>query len=147
VPLPKTVTAEKLTLKTDIGELTIELDGQWTPQATQRVVGLARAGFYDNTVVHRAVPGFIVQFGDPEGDGFGGAQKPPLRCETSPVPFTQGSVGVAISGRDTGSSQLFVTLGPYPHLNGEYTRLGTAEGPWNQLVPGDVITKITATPR
>ncbi|HWZ89800.1 MAG TPA: peptidylprolyl isomerase, partial [Polyangiaceae bacterium] len=85
------------------------------------------------------VPGFVAQFGDPSGDGYGGDDQPPLRCETSPVAFSPGSVGVALAGRDTGSSQLFVTLGRYPHLDGEYAWLGEAGPGWDRIAPGDRI--------
>jgi peptidyl-prolyl cis-trans isomerase B (cyclophilin B) len=91
--------------------------------------------------VHRVVPGFVAQFGDPDGDGFGGAGSL-LRCETSPVPFGALDVGVALSGRDTGSSQLFVTLARYPHLDGEYARVGRAEGDWAALAEGDSIREV-----
>ncbi len=74
--------------------------------------------------MHRVVPGFVAQFGDPGGDGYGGDDQPPLRCETAPIAFGRGAVGIALSGRDTGASQLFVTLGRYPHLDGEYAWLG-----------------------
>lgn len=133
----------RLTLTTDVGELTLKLDPALAPIAVARVTELARRGFYDGIAVHRVVPGFVVQFGDPGGDGYGGDGAPPMRCELSPVTFATGSVGIAIAGRDTGSSQLFVTLAPTPHLDGQYTWLGTAEGPWNVLAPGDIIRKAT----
>ncbi len=142
-PAPTLLDPQRLELKTDVGNLVIRLDAPWTPLARTRIVELARSGFYDNTIVHRAIPGFVVQFGDPDGDGFGGPPRPPLPCETSPVAFTPHSVGIAISGRDTGSSQLFVTLGRYPHLDGQFTRVGTAEGEWESLVVGDVIHRVT----
>jgi len=85
-----------------------------------------------------------VQFGDRDGDGYGGAGLDALRCETSPAPFRQGVVGMALGGRDTGASQLFVTLGSSPHLDGDYAVLGTATGPWDSLVEGDRITKVVA---
>jgi cyclophilin family peptidyl-prolyl cis-trans isomerase len=88
------------------------------------------------------VPGFVVQFGDPTGTGYGGSPRPPLRCETSPQPFQKLSVGVALAGRDTGNSQLFVTLGRFPHLDGEYTLVGEAEGAWDSATEGDVIRKV-----
>jgi peptidyl-prolyl cis-trans isomerase B (cyclophilin B) len=84
------------------------------------------------------VPGFVVQFGDPEGDGYGGSGTP-LRCETSPVPFAALDVGMALAGRDTGSSQLFVSLARTPHLDGEFTRVGRAEGDWTKVAEGDVV--------
>jgi cyclophilin family peptidyl-prolyl cis-trans isomerase len=138
----------QLDLDTDAGPLTITLDPTFAPNAVARVVGLARAGFYDGTAIHRVVPGFVAQFGDPSGDGYGGDGKPPLRCETSPLPFLNGSVGVALSGRDTGSSQLFVTLGRYPHLDGQYTWLGQAGPGWDRVAAGDRIlhARLSAVP-
>mgnify|MGYP001011504296 CR=1 FL=1 len=81
------------------------------------------------------------QPGTPDGDGYGGSGKP-LRCETSPVPFAAGDVGMALAGRDTGSSQVFVTLSRTPHLDGEYTRLGRAEGDFDKIKEGDVVTDV-----
>jgi cyclophilin family peptidyl-prolyl cis-trans isomerase len=138
----------QLDLDTDAGPLTITLDPAFAPNAVARVVGLARAGFYDGIAIHRVVPGFVAQFGDPSGDGYGGDGKPPLRCETSPLPFLDGSVGVALSGRDSGSSQLFVTLGRYPHLDGQYALLGQAGPGWDKVTAGDRIVhaRVSAVP-
>jgi cyclophilin family peptidyl-prolyl cis-trans isomerase/HEAT repeat protein len=133
----------KLELATDAGTLSIVLDPSVAPVAVTRFADLARAGFYDGIVVHRVVPGFVAQFGDPGGDGFGGPGKEPLRCETTPRPFDTMTVGVALAGRDTGSSQLFVTLAPAPHLDGEYALVGKASGDWNAVAEGDVIRKVT----
>ena len=58
------------------------------------------------------------------------------------MPFTAGAVGMALSGRDTGSSQLFVTQASYPHLDGRYAWIGTASGPWGALVEGDVVHEV-----
>lgn len=135
-----------LNLETDVGTLTLTLDATFAPSAVARVVALAQAGFYDGIVVHRVVPGFVAQFGDPEGDGYGGDDQPPLRCETSPLPFGAGSIGVALSGRDTGSSQLFVTLGRYPHLDGQYAWLGQAGAGWDRLAVGDRILHARVSP-
>lgn len=54
-------------------------------------------------------------------------------------------MGVALAGRDTGSSQLFVTLGPYPHLDGDYPLIGHAEAGWDRVAQGDVIQKIVVS--
>lgn len=132
----------RLEFDTDIGTLALTLSGRESPLAVERIVELARSGFYDDMLVHRVVPGFVVQFGDPDGDGFGGADLPPLRCELGPQPFEPGSVGVALAGRDTGSSQLFVTLCRAPHLDGEYSRIGQAEPGWDRLAQGDRILKV-----
>jgi cyclophilin family peptidyl-prolyl cis-trans isomerase len=131
----------RLVLDTDAGELTLALDPTLAPTAAARLVELAEAGFYDGMAVHRVVPGFVVQFGDRAGDGTGGAGRDTLRCETSPVAFGPLAIGVALDGRDTGSSQFFVTLARAPHLDGEYSWLGTASGDWAALTEGDLLRK------
>ncbi len=136
-----------LALDTDAGALTLVLDPTLAPVMVTRVADLARAGYYDGIVVHRVVPGFVAQFGAPFGDGFGGPPgKPAVRCETSPLPFGPLAVGVALAGRDTGSSQLFVMQGRYPHLDGLYALVGTAAGPWSALAEGDVIRSVKVAP-
>ncbi|MGO9712788.1 MAG: peptidylprolyl isomerase [Polyangiaceae bacterium] len=131
----------RVTFSTDAGDLAIVFEPALAPIAVTRFVSLAKGGFYDGIVVHRVVPGFVAQFGDPDGDGYGGAGAL-LRCETSPVPFGPLDVGVALAGRDTGSSQLFVTLARFPHLDGEYARVGRAEGDWWSLAEGDAIRSV-----
>jgi cyclophilin family peptidyl-prolyl cis-trans isomerase len=133
----------RLELATDSGPLWLELDPALSPIAATRVADLARSGFYDGVGVHRVVHGFVAQFGDPGGDGYGGAALPPLRCETASTPFERGDVGIALSGRDTGSSQFFVTLARHPHLDGDYARIGKAGPGWDRLAEGDVVHKIT----
>ena len=137
---------KKLVFDTDAGPLEIELDPSLAPVAATRLADLARSGFFDGVAVHRVLPGFVVQLGDPGGDGYGGAKGPPLRCETAPVPFENGTVGIALGGRDTGSSQFFVTLGRYPHLDGEYAVVGRAGPGWDRLTVGDIVKKVTVTP-
>lgn len=134
-------------VKTDAGVATLTLDPSLAPVAATRIAELAGKGFFDKNVVHRVVPGFVVQFGDPGGDGWGGSGQPPLRCETSPVSFTTGTVGMALGGRDTGSSQVFVTLAPAPHLDGHYAVIGKAEGPWDAIAEGDVIESVKRVDR
>ncbi|MEO7033077.1 MAG: peptidylprolyl isomerase [Polyangiaceae bacterium] len=143
-----TLQKETLTLDTEAGNLTIALDPVFAPTAVARISALVKSGFYDGVSVHRVVPGFVAQFGDPSGDGYGGDDQPPLRCETSPLPFQTGSVGVALSGRDTGSSQLFVTLGRYPRLDGQYAWVGQAGPGWDRLAAGDRIlhARLSAVP-
>ncbi len=140
-PPPRAVT---IAMITDSGSLRLLLEPELSPVTVARVTSLARSNFYNGIVVHRVVPGFVVQFGDPEGDGYGGSGAS-LRCETSPAPFMRHDVGMALAGRDTGSSQLFVTLSRTPHLDGEYTRLGRAEGDLEKLAEGDVIRETRVT--
>jgi cyclophilin family peptidyl-prolyl cis-trans isomerase len=131
----------RVVLETDGGTLGVRFDPSLAPVAATRFVALARSGFYTGVVVHRVVPGFVVQFGDRGADGYGGSGEA-LRCETSPVPFGPLDVGVALAGRDTGSSQIFVTLSPQPHLDGEYAWVGHADGDWNGVAEGDVIRAV-----
>ena len=73
--------------------------------------------------VHRVVPNFVVQAGDPRGDGEGGPGYT-MRDELSPLPYVRGTVGMALDWRDTGGSQFFITLSPQPHLDAKYTVFG-----------------------
>lgn len=129
----------RVVFTTDALELSIILEPELSPVTATRLASLVKSGFYKGVVVHRVVPGFVAQLGDPEGDGYGGSGTP-LRCETSPVEFHPLDVGMALAGRDTGSSQFFVTLARTPHLDGEYARVGRAEGDWAVVAEGDVIT-------
>jgi cyclophilin family peptidyl-prolyl cis-trans isomerase len=132
----------KIELETDVGKLSLTLEPDLAPVAVTRVADLVKSGFYNGMVVHRVVPAFVSQWGSPSSDGFGGAPgKPALPCETSPVGYRVGSVGVALAGRDTGGSQLFVTHLSTPHLDGKYALLGSATGAWDTLIDGDIIQK------
>jgi cyclophilin family peptidyl-prolyl cis-trans isomerase len=133
----------KLALKTDVGELSLTLKPDMAPYAVARILDLVQSGYYDQMAVHRVVPGFVVQFGDKLGDGFGDAGRAPLRCETSPRAFETFDVGMALAGRDTASSQLFVALDRYPLLDGNYAWVGSAGPEWLGLAQGDRILKVS----
>ncbi len=131
-----------LRFNTEIGALDLWLDTSLAPMAAARLLELAKSGFFRDMPVHRVIPGFVVQLGDRAGDGYGGVDKETLRDELAPVEFRTLDVGIALSGPDTGSSQFFVVLGPHPHLDGEFTRVGRAGEGWNRLVVGDVIQSV-----
>ncbi|MGC4091681.1 MAG: ElyC/SanA/YdcF family protein [Polyangiaceae bacterium] len=131
----------KLAFETELGELTLTLDPSQAPNAVGRIEQLVRSGFYDGLELHRFVPGFVLQFGDRGGDGYGGSGADTLRSEPGPSRFGVRAVGFAESGADTGSSQIFVTLGRFPHLDGNATYLGEAGPGWERLVQGDRILK------
>jgi cyclophilin family peptidyl-prolyl cis-trans isomerase len=133
--------ATRVAFDTDAGALGIRFDPALAPVAVTRFVALAKSGFYTGVVVHRVVPGFVVQLGDRGADGYGGSGES-LRCETSPVPFGALDVGVALAGRDTGSSQIYVTLARHPHLDGEYAWVGHADGDWDAVAEGDVVRAV-----
>ena len=108
------------TLRTSRGPIALRLHPEAAPATVARFAGLARRGFYDGLTFHRVVPGFVVQGGDPRGDGYGGPGWT-QRCEDNRLGYHRGTVGMALAGRDTGGSQFFITYGDQPHLNGRYT--------------------------
>ncbi len=110
-------------LETRHGTIEIELNVVEAAVTTQSFIELARSGFYSGLKVHRLIPHFVLQAGDPRGDG-GGGPGFTQRDELSPLPFLRGTVGMALSGPDTGGSQFFIALSPQPHLDGRYTVFG-----------------------
>lgn len=111
------------TVVTSKGEFELELYFDVAPLTVMTFIGLADDDFYDGLTFHRVVPNFVVQGGDPRGDGWGGPDYY-IRDEYSSEPYQRGTVGIATSGKDTGGSQFFVTLSPQPHLEGRYTVFG-----------------------
>jgi cyclophilin family peptidyl-prolyl cis-trans isomerase/HEAT repeat protein len=112
-----------LDIVTDRGTFRIRLDALEAPITTREIFELASVGFYDDLTFHRVVPNFVVQGGDPRGDGWGG---PGFTIPDEPAfrPFDRWQVGVATSGPNTGGSQLFITLMPADKLVGHYTNIG-----------------------
>ena len=86
-------------------------------------VKLVRDGFYDGLIWHRVVSNFVIQGGDPRGDGWGGAGYT-LRDEINTERYVRGTVGMPKAGKDTGGGQIFITHVPTPHLDGNYTIFG-----------------------
>jgi cyclophilin family peptidyl-prolyl cis-trans isomerase len=132
-------------IETSRGRVELELLSDEAPSTVIRFVELARRGFYDGLSWHRVVPAFVVQGGDPAGDGFGGPGWS-QRCEDNRVSYTRGTVGMALAGRDTGGSQFFITHAAQPHLDGQYTAFARViEGMEvvEQLQAGDLIRQIT----
>jgi cyclophilin family peptidyl-prolyl cis-trans isomerase/HEAT repeat protein len=112
-----------LDVSTDRGPFRISLDLGAAPLTSREISGLAADGFYDGLGFHRVVPNFVVQGGDPRGDGWGGPGFV-LPDEPSLDPFDSWRVGVATSGPETGGCQLFFTLLPADHLTGHYSNIG-----------------------
>lgn len=110
-------------VKTEKGEFTIELLPDDAPLTVDSFVQLARRGYFNGIAFHRVVPNFVIQGGDPRGDGNGGPGYQ-IRCEINEVEYGRGAVGMALSGKDTGGSQWFVTHSPQPHLDGGYSVFG-----------------------
>ncbi len=113
----------KAVLTTAKGTFTIDLLPEDAPLTVDNFIKLARSNYFNGLEVHRVVPNFVMQDGDPRGDGNGGPGWS-IRCEINMVPYDRGAVGTALSGKDTGGSQWFVTHAPQPHLDGGYTVFG-----------------------
>ena len=129
------------------GEIEFELYFDTAPLTVLNFIELAEDDFYEGVKFHRVISNFVAQGGDPEGTGWGGAPYT-IRCEYSPEPYVRGTVGIATSGKDTGSSQFFFALSPQPHLDGRYTVFGQVVSGMevvDKLVIGDVIEEISIT--
>jgi cyclophilin family peptidyl-prolyl cis-trans isomerase len=112
-------------LKTERGDIVVELYGNRTPRTVENFVNLARAGFYDGTTFHRVIRGFMAQGGDPTGTGTGGPGyefgdefDPSLRHDGP------GVLSMANAGPGTNGSQFFITHGPTPHLDDRHSVFG-----------------------
>ena len=150
------------TLRTERGDITIQLFADRAPLAVNSFVFLARNGWFDGTTFHRVLPGFVAQGGDPSGTGHGG----PGYYFNNEVYYDllfdkPGVVAMANSGPDTNGSQFFITFAPEPQLDGSYTIFGqVSDGmrvvetltPRNTLItpgqgPGDRIISVTIETR
>jgi len=114
----------EITIETDRGTLRVRLLPTEAPLTVAAFLGLVDQRFFDGLRWHRVVPNFVVQDGDPRGDGWGSPGFV-LRDEVNPVRYQAGTVGIALSGPDTGGSQFFITHSAQPHLDGVYTVFGT----------------------
>ena len=136
----------KAVLTTEKGTFTIVFNPEEAPLTVDNWVKLARSGYFNGLEVHRVVPNFVMQDGDPRGDGNGGPGWS-IRCEVNMLGYDRGAVGMALSGKDTGGSQWFVTHSPQPHLDGGYTVFGHVSEADMKVVDniarGDKILKVT----
>jgi cyclophilin family peptidyl-prolyl cis-trans isomerase len=148
------------TLKTEKGDIVMELYANKAPLAVNNFIFLAKQGWFDNTTFHRVIPGSIAQGGDPSGSGFGGTGYL-FDNEISPdLNFDQaGMVGMANAGPGTNGSQFFITYAAIPQLDGNYTVFGkvisgmdvaeslTPRDPsqGGELPPGDKVLSVTIT--
>lgn len=127
------------------GRFTLSLDTVAAPLTAWSFAELAEEGFYDGMVLHRVVPNFLVQGGDPIGDGEGGPGYV-LRDELQPGLFEAGTLGMASTGKDSAGSQWFVTLADQPQLQGRYTAFGKVvqnfAGVVSLLLPHDRVISI-----
>jgi cyclophilin family peptidyl-prolyl cis-trans isomerase len=111
-------------IEMDAGKITIELFEKDAPRTVENFVKLAKRGFYDGLTFHRVVPGFVVQGGDPNGDGTGGPGYN-IKGEFNSRKHVTGTVAMARSqSPDSAGSQFYITLAPQPFLDGKYSVFG-----------------------
>jgi len=134
----------QLYVDTDRGTIQIELAMIDAPLTVENFVALARKGYFNGLSIHRVVPDFVIQDGDPRGDGEGGPGFS-IRDELSERPYLRGVVGMALDWRDTGGSQWFITHSPQPHLDAKYTVFGRVVAGMDvvdQIQQWDVVRRI-----
>lgn len=131
-------------IETDRGNIEVELFAGDAPFTVRNFLALAARGYFDGQEWPRVVPNFVIQGGDPRGDTSGGPGYT-IRDEINRHLYHRGTLGMALSGPDTGGSQWFVTHSPQPHLDGTYTVFGRVVRGMDVadiILPGDRIIRI-----
>lgn len=138
--------APNATIKTNKGNITLQLNPLEAPGSVLNFIQLATKDFYKNKKFHRVVPNFVIQGGCPRGDGFGGLNYT-IRSELPIGYFDQeGYIGMASAGRHTEGTQFFITHSPAPHLDGNYTLFGKVTDGMDvvhNIMVGDSIQDVT----
>ena len=114
------------------------------PLTVANFIDAGAQGFFNGIAIHRVVPDFVVQDGDPRGDGEGGPGYT-IRDELNELPYLRGTVGMALDWKDTGGSQFFITHSPQPHLDARYTVFGRVVSGMevvDRIQPWDVIRRV-----
>ncbi len=107
------------------GTVVIQMRPDAAPAHVKRVQTLVRQGFYDGTIFHRVIPGFMAQGGDPTGTGEGGSKLPDLKAEFNSLPHLRGTVAAARTEQpDTANSQFYIMFAPKASLDHNYTVFG-----------------------
>lgn len=121
-----------MTIETDMGDIRCRLFERETPITVEKITTLAKNKFYDGLTFHRVIPNFMIQGGDPRGDGTGQPNMPgfPFEDEIRPAIRFDSPMRLAManSGRNTNGSQFFITEVETPHLNGLHTIFGDCTG-------------------
>jgi peptidylprolyl isomerase len=130
------------------GQIVLRLRPDLAPQTVNSFVFLAREGFYDGLTFHRVEPGFVIQGGDPDGNGTGGpGYSIPAEFTDQVLYDKPGILAMArASDPDSGGSQFFITLGPAPNLNNQYTIFGevvSGQEVVDAVQIGDVMQSVT----
>jgi peptidylprolyl isomerase len=132
-------------IETNKGKIEITFYPDDAPLTVLNFVRLAQKGFFNGLLIHRVVPNFVIQTGDPRGDQWGSPGYA-IRSEFSRRRYTAGVVGMASAGPDTEGSQFFITHSDQPHLDGKYTIFGRVKSGMEvveALQVGDRMEKVT----
>jgi len=135
---------KKVVITTDKGVIEFDLYADKSPKAVSNFVYLTEKGYYDGLTFHRVVPGFVIQGGDPTGDGTGG---PGYKFTDEPVvgEYLAGTVAMANAGPNTNGSQFFICLEDLPTLPKDYSLFGQVNKGMDvvkNIAVGDVMTKV-----
>ena len=139
------ITAIEATITTHEGTIVVNLDFKAAPNTVANFVDLANKGFYNGLMFHRVINGFMIQGGDPEGNGQGGPGYT-IDNEQNDLKHDAGVISMANRGPDTGGSQFFITQMPQPHLDGKHTVFGKVFSGMDvvcRIEPYDPILNIT----
>jgi peptidylprolyl isomerase len=114
------------------GRVRIAMRPDAAPKHIERIKTLTRQGFYDGTIFHRVIPGFMAQGGDPTGTGTGGSELPNLEAEFNELPHVRGAVAMArAQSEDSANSQFYIVFQPVMKLDRTYTIWGRVIGGMN----------------
>ncbi len=136
-----------VTIETNKGNIKFEIFEKEAPITSKNFIGLAEKKFYDGLKFHRVVPNFVIQGGDPKGDGTGGSSKK-IKLEINKnLKHIDGAVAMARSqAKDSASSQFYITIGAQHFLDGNYAvfgRLVEGKDIVRKIQKGDIMKKIT----
>jgi cyclophilin family peptidyl-prolyl cis-trans isomerase/HEAT repeat protein len=141
-PLPR------VRVNTAAGSFELELLAADAPLTVDNFMTLVVKKYFDGGRWHRVVPNFVLQDGDPTGTGSGGPGYA-IRDEINRIRYWRGTLGMALSGPDTGGSQFFITHSPQPHLDGGYTVFGRVLSGMevvDQVIQDDPIISLEVVP-
>lgn len=146
----KRAQGSQIRIATAHGDVVFSLFPDDAPRHSAAFIKLADAGFYDGLTFHRVEPGFVVQGGDPKGDGTGGPGYH-LNAEFNTRPHVRGTVAMARSSQpDSAGSQFYICLGDARFLDGQYTVFGQMTEGFEALDAirrGDVMTSVKIEPK
>lgn len=135
-----------MVIETEHGSIEVEFYPDDAPKTVARIKELVEKGFYDGLTFHRVVPGFVVQGGDPRGNGTGGSGQN-IPAEFNSRKHVEGAVAMArAADPNSADSQFYISLGRHPHLDNNYTVFGMVKSGMDaakKIKEGDKMTKVS----